>query len=103
MDFLENNKSTWFGRLSWGHDDSKEIADFPDQEANISPRLGQRCCRTSVPFPKTYPDVGCARKQKHRTVSGVAASPVTQMVNVATRGRLAAFDLSTEKNVREHL
>lgn len=41
MDYLENTKSTWFGRLSWGDDDSKEIADFPDQEANILTKTWQ--------------------------------------------------------------
>lgn len=35
-------------------------------------------------------------------VSGVTASPVTQMIYVATRGRLAAFDLATEKKVWEN-
>lgn len=35
-------------------------------------------------------------------VSGVTASPVTQMIYVATRGRLAAFDLGTEKKVWEN-
>ena len=35
-------------------------------------------------------------------VSGIAASPVTNMVYVATRGRLAAFDLGTEKKVWEN-
>src|SRR2546426_2640135 len=41
IDFLETTKSTWFGRLSWGDDDSKEIADFPDQEANILTKTWQ--------------------------------------------------------------
>ncbi len=35
-------------------------------------------------------------------VAGVAASTVTQMIYVATRGRLAAFDLATEKKVWEN-
>src|ERR1051326_7175262 len=35
-------------------------------------------------------------------VSGVTASPVTQMIYVATRGHLAAFDLGTEKKVWEN-
>jgi len=35
-------------------------------------------------------------------VSGVTASPVTQMIYVATRGRLAAFDLGSEKKVWEN-
>ena len=32
-------------------------------------------------------------------VSGVAASPVTQLLYVATRGRLGAFDLTTDRKV----
>jgi DNA-binding beta-propeller fold protein YncE len=35
-------------------------------------------------------------------VSGVTASPATQMIYIATRGRLAAFDLGTEKKVWEN-
>src|SRR6266436_7820106 len=35
------NQSTRFGRLSWGDDDSKEIADFQDQEANILSKTWQ--------------------------------------------------------------
>ncbi len=41
MDYLENTKSTWFGRLGWGDDDSKEIANFADQEANILTKTWQ--------------------------------------------------------------
>ena len=39
--FLENVKSTWYGRFSWGDEDYKEIASFPDQEANILTRTKQ--------------------------------------------------------------
>lgn len=35
-------------------------------------------------------------------VSGVTASPVTQMIYVATRGRIGAWDLATEKKVWEN-
>ena len=35
-------------------------------------------------------------------VAGITASPATQMVYVATRGRLAAWDLTTEKKVWEN-
>jgi DNA-binding beta-propeller fold protein YncE len=34
-------------------------------------------------------------------VSGIAASPATNMIYIATRGRLAAFDLANDKNVWE--
>jgi DNA-binding beta-propeller fold protein YncE len=45
-------------------------------------------------------DVPASRNSEQ--VSGIAASPVTQMIYVATRGRLAAFDLGTEKKVWEN-
>ena len=41
LDYLENVKSTWYGRFSWGDEDYKEIASFPDQEANILTRTKQ--------------------------------------------------------------
>lgn len=41
LDYLENLKSTWYGRFSWGDEDYKEIASFPDQEANILTKTKQ--------------------------------------------------------------
>lgn len=41
LDYLENIKSTWYGRFSWGDEDYKEIASFPDQEANILTKTKQ--------------------------------------------------------------
>ena len=41
LDYLENVKSTWYGRFSWGDEDYKEIASFPDQEANILTKTNQ--------------------------------------------------------------
>ena len=35
-------------------------------------------------------------------VSGIAASPATNMIYLATRGRLAAFDLGTDQKVWEN-
>jgi len=45
-------------------------------------------------------DVPASRNSEQ--VAGVTASTVTQMIYVATRGRLAAFDLGTEKKVWEN-
>jgi DNA-binding beta-propeller fold protein YncE len=45
-------------------------------------------------------DVPASRNPEQ--VAGVTASPVTQMIYVATRGRLAAFDLATDKKVWEN-
>ena len=36
-----------------------------------------------------------------RQIAGVTASPITQMIYVAARGRLAAVDLTTDKKVWE--
>ncbi|MGH8248830.1 MAG: hypothetical protein ACREUU_20670, partial [Gammaproteobacteria bacterium] len=41
MDFIENAKSTWYGRYSWSDEDFKEIAAFQDQEANILTKTTQ--------------------------------------------------------------
>jgi hypothetical protein len=41
MDFVENAKSSWFGRFSWGDEDSKEIGPFFEQTANILTRTYQ--------------------------------------------------------------
>ncbi len=41
LDYLENLKSTWYGRFSWSDEDFKEIAAFQDQEANILTRTKQ--------------------------------------------------------------
>ena len=41
LDYLENLKSTWYGRFSWSDEDYKEIAAFQDQEANILTRTKQ--------------------------------------------------------------
>ena len=45
-------------------------------------------------------DVPASRNPEQ--VAGVTASPVTQMIYVATRGRLGAWDLTTEKKVWEN-
>lgn len=45
-------------------------------------------------------DVPASRNPEQ--VAGVTASPVTQMIYVATRGRLGAFDLTTDKKVWEN-
>ena len=41
LDYLQNQKSTWYGRFSWSDEDYKEIASFEDQEANILTRTKQ--------------------------------------------------------------
>ena len=41
LDYLQNIRSTWFGRFSWSDEDFKDIASFEDQEANILTKTNQ--------------------------------------------------------------
>jgi DNA-binding beta-propeller fold protein YncE len=50
-------------------------------------------------FVKRIPTWDYAGSMSPEQVSGVAASPVTNMIYVAARGRLGAFDLATDKMV----
>jgi DNA-binding beta-propeller fold protein YncE len=52
-------------------------------------------------FVKRIPTWNVPASVSPEEVSGIAASPTTNMVYLATRGRLAAFDLGTEKKVWE--
>ena len=53
-------------------------------------------------FIKRIPTWAPAASISPEQVAGVAASPVTNMIYLATRGRLGAFDLKTEKMVWEN-
>ena len=53
-------------------------------------------------FVKRIPTWEIPASSYPEQVAGVTASPVTQMIYVATRGRLAAWDLTTEKKVWEN-
>jgi DNA-binding beta-propeller fold protein YncE len=53
-------------------------------------------------FVKRIPTWDIPASSYPEQVAGVTASPVTQMIYVATRGRLAAWDLTTEKKVWEN-
>jgi DNA-binding beta-propeller fold protein YncE len=48
-------------------------------------------------FVKRIPTWDVPASKNPEQVAGVTASPVTQMIYVAARGRLGAFDLTTEK------
>lgn len=50
-------------------------------------------------FVKRIPTWEYAASMSPEQVSGVAASPVTNMIYVAARGRIAAFDMGTDKMV----
>lgn len=53
-------------------------------------------------FVKRIPTWDVPASRNPEQVSGVTASPVTQMIYVAARGRLGAWDLATEKKVWEN-
>jgi DNA-binding beta-propeller fold protein YncE len=54
-------------------------------------------------FIKRIPTWDIPASSYPEQVAGVTASPVTQMIYVATRGRLAAWDLTTEKKAWENV
>jgi DNA-binding beta-propeller fold protein YncE len=53
-------------------------------------------------FVKRIPTWDVPASRWPEQVAGVTASPVTQMIYVATRGRLGAWDLNTEKKIWEN-
>jgi DNA-binding beta-propeller fold protein YncE len=53
-------------------------------------------------FVKRIPTWNVPASMSPEEVSGVAASPATNMIYLATRGRLAAFDLGTEQKAWEN-
>src|SRR5437764_4847967 len=58
--------------------------------------------RNNYNFIKRIPTWDIPASRYPEQVAGVTASPVTQMIYVAARGRLGAFDLATEKKVWEN-
>src|SRR5439155_11468560 len=58
--------------------------------------------RNDYSFVKRIPVIDVPASKNPEQVAGVAASPVTQMIYVAARGRLTAIDLTTEKKVWEN-
>jgi len=58
--------------------------------------------RNNYNFIKRIPTWDIPASRYPEQVAGVTASPVTQMIYVAARGRLGAFDLTTEKKVWEN-
>jgi DNA-binding beta-propeller fold protein YncE len=58
--------------------------------------------RNNYNFIKRIPTWNVPASRNPEQVAGVTASPVTQMIYVATRGRLGAIDLNTEKMVWEN-
>ena len=53
-------------------------------------------------FVKRIPTWNVPASMSPEEVSGVAASPATNMIYLATRGRLAAFDLGTDQKAWEN-
>jgi DNA-binding beta-propeller fold protein YncE len=58
--------------------------------------------KNNYSFIKRIPTWDIPASRYPEQVAGVTASPVTQMIYVATRGRLGAWDLTTEKKVWEN-
>jgi hypothetical protein len=58
--------------------------------------------RNNYNFIKRIPTWNYAASENPEQVAGVTASPVTQMIYVAARGRLGAIDLHTEKMAWEN-
>ena len=58
--------------------------------------------RNNYNFIKRIPTWNVPASRNPEQVAGVTASPVTQMIYLATRGRLGAIDLNTEKMVWEN-
>src|SRR5438128_6870596 len=58
--------------------------------------------RNNYSFVKRIPVIDVPASKNPEQVAGVTASPVTQMIYVAARGRLSAIDLTTEKKVWEN-
>jgi DNA-binding beta-propeller fold protein YncE len=58
--------------------------------------------RNNYAFIKRIPTWDVPASRFPEQVAGVTASPVTQMIYVAARGRLGAWDLTTEKKVWEN-
>jgi len=58
--------------------------------------------RNNYNFVKRIPTWDVPASRNPEQVAGVTASPVTQMIYVAARGRLGAWDLTTEKKVWEN-
>src|SRR5205814_6833432 len=50
-------------------------------------------------FVKRIPTFNTAAAARPAEVAGIAASPATNMIYLAMRGRLAAFDLATDQKV----
>jgi len=57
--------------------------------------------KNSYNFVKRIPVFDVPASQNPEQIAGVTASPITQMIYVAARGRLAAVDLTTDKKVWE--
>src|ERR1700724_1318513 len=71
----------------------------PDQNGNGIVVLD---AQNNYNFVKRIPVFDVAAGQNPEQRAGVTASPVTQMIYVAARGRLAAVDLTTNKKVWEN-
>lgn len=71
----------------------------PDQNGNGIVVLD---ARNNYNFVKRIPVFDIPASRNPEQIAGVTASPATQMIYIATRGRLAAIDLTTEQKAWEN-
>src|SRR5438876_12447131 len=71
----------------------------PDQNGNGTVVLD---AKNNYNLVKRIPVFDVPASQNPEKIAGVTASPATQMIYVAARGRLAAGDLTTDKKVWEN-
>lgn len=77
------------------------VLDMNQGESFATPRRQQAASTPSLQFIKRIPTWDVPASTSPEEVSGIAASPATNMIYLATRGRLAAFDLATDKKAWE--
>lgn len=77
------------------------VLDVDPSESAAPPGEQRASAAPSLQFIKRIPTWDVPASVSPEEVSGIAASPATNMIYLATRGRLAAFDLGTDKKVWE--
>ena len=77
------------------------VLDVDPGESHATPREHQLTTAPGLQFVKRIPTWDVPASISPEEVSGIAASPATNMLYVATRGRLAAFDLGSDKKAWE--
>jgi hypothetical protein len=77
------------------------VLDVDSSESSATPGDRQSAAAPSLQFIKRIPTWDVPASVSPEDVSGIAASPAANMIYLSTRGRLAAFDLGTDKKTWE--